>query len=100
MNNKLISWGIFIVLCFIWGSSFQLMKWGMFDENGQPNLSPYNVAALRLLSSGVVMLPFLFGALKTLPRKLIWYAILNGFIGSFFPAFLFCIAETKIGGAM
>lgn len=100
MNNKFISWGIFVLLCFIWGSSFQLMKWGMFDENGQPILSPYNVAALRLLSSGIVMLPFLPGALKVLPGKIIFYTLINGFIGSFFPAFLFCIAETKIDGAL
>ena len=100
MNNKLISWGIFVLLCFIWGSSFQLMKWGMYDASGQPIHSPYNVAALRLLSSGVVMLPFLPGALKVLPRKIIFYSFINGMIGSFFPAFLFCIAETKIGGAV
>lgn len=59
MNNRIISWGIFILLCFIWGSSFILMKWGLYDAQQQPVLSAYNVAALRLLSAGIVMLPFL-----------------------------------------
>jgi drug/metabolite transporter (DMT)-like permease len=100
MNNKFISWGIFILLCFIWGSSFILMKWGMYDANQQPVLSPYNVAALRLLSSGLVMLPFLVSSIKILPKKTIRYVLLSGWLGSFFPAFLFCMAETKIDGAL
>ena len=100
MNNRFVSWGIFILLCFIWGSSFILMKWGLYDSNQQSVLSPYNVAALRLLSSGIVMLPFLPQTLKILPKKIAWYVVLTGWLGSFFPAFLFCIAETKIDGAL
>lgn len=72
----------------------------MFDADQKPILSPYNVAALRLISAGIVMLPFLPGALRSLPPKIIFYTFLNGLIGSFFPAFLFCIAETKIDGAL
>lgn len=100
MSNRFINWTLFIVLSIIWGSSFILMKWGLYDANYLPVLSPYNVAALRMLSSGVVMLPFLFAALKTLPRKIIPYVLLSGWLGSFIPAFLFCIAETKIDGAL
>lgn len=100
MSNKFISWSIFIILCIIWGSSFILMKWGMFDANQQSVLSPYHVAALRMLSSGLIMLPFLVKSLKVLPRKTISYVLFSGWLGSFFPAFLFCIAETKIDGAL
>lgn len=100
MNNKIVSWGIFIILCFIWGSSFILMKWGLYGADQQSVLSPYNVAALRLLSSGLVMLPFVISSLKTLPKKTIIYVLLSGWLGSFFPAFLFCIAETKIDSAV
>ena len=100
MNNKFISWGIFILLCFIWGSSFILMKWGMYDANQQSVLSPYNVAALRMLSAGIVMLPFLPGTLRALSKKTVLYVLLSGWIGTLFPAFLFCIAETKIDGAL
>jgi drug/metabolite transporter (DMT)-like permease len=76
------------------------MKWGMYGANQQLVLSPYHVAALRMLSSGLVMLPFLIKSLKVLPRKTISYVLLSGWLGSFFPAFLFCIAETKIDGAL
>ena len=100
MNSKLISWALFIALCVIWGSSFILMKWGLYDSNQQPVLSAYQVAALRMLSSGLVMLPFLKRSLKNLPAPTLRYVLLSGWLGSFFPAFLFCIAETKIDGAL
>jgi len=100
MNSKFFNWLLFIALCLIWGSSFILMKWGMYDEKGLPVLSPYNVAALRMISSGIVMLPFLFRTLKQVPRKIIGYVLLSGWLGSFIPAFLFCIAETRIDGAL
>ena len=100
MSNKFIGWMIFILLCFIWGSSFILMKWGMYDADQRSVLSPYNVAALRMLSAGIVMLPFLPGTLRTLSKKTIFYILLSGWVGTLFPAFLFCIAETKIDGAL
>lgn len=100
MNKGFTSWALFIVLCFIWGSSFILMKWGLYDANQHPVLSPYHVAALRMLSSGLVMLPFLRPALRQLPKGTLWHVLLSGWFGSFFPAFLFCIAETKIDGAL
>lgn len=100
MNNRIVSWGIFILLCFIWGSSFILMKWGLYDAHQQTVLSAYTVAALRLLSAGVVMLPFLPRALKVLPKKIVWYIALTGLLGTFIPSILFCIAETKIDSAL
>lgn len=72
----------------------------MFDENQQSSLSAYHVAALRMLSSGIVMLPFLFKAIKEIPKKTFTYVLLSGWLGSFFPAFLFCIAESKIDSSL
>ena len=77
-----------------------LMKWGLYDANLQPVLSAFQVAALRMLSSGLVMLPFLLKALKEIPKKLVGYILLSGWLGSFFPSFLFCIAETKVDGSL
>ena len=102
MNSKIINWFLFVVLCLIWGSSFELMKLGMFENHdlSKPVLSPYQVASIRIFSAGIVMLPFAFKALKSIPKNLLQYIILSGLIGSFIPAFLFCIAETKIGGGI
>ena len=66
----------------------------------KPLLTPYQVAALRMLSAGFIMIPFVFSAYKRMEKGILNYAILSGLLGSFFPAFLFCIAETKIGGAV
>jgi drug/metabolite transporter (DMT)-like permease len=46
------------------------------------------------------MLPFLPRALKEVPRTKIGYVLLSGWMGSFFAAFLFCIAEIKIDGSL
>jgi len=102
LSNTLVKWGLFIVLCLIWGSSFELMKLGMYQNHdfSKPLLTPYQVAALRMLSAGVIMIPFVFSAYKRMEKGILNYAILSGLLGSFFPAFLFCIAETKIGGAV
>jgi drug/metabolite transporter (DMT)-like permease len=94
LKDKVINWGIFIILSLIWGSSFKLMKIGM------ETLSPYHVASLRMLSAGVVLLPFTIKAVREIPRKKIGTAILSGLLGSFFPAYLFCIAETRIDSSL
>lgn len=96
MSKKLINWIIFFVLCLIWGSSFVLMKIGLYDSGGHTLLNAYQVAAIRMLSAGLVLIPFLIAKWNKIPFRLGGYIILSGFMGSFVPAFLFCIAETKI----
>jgi drug/metabolite transporter (DMT)-like permease len=76
------------------------MKMGMYAPHGLPTLSAWHVAALRMLSSGIVLLPFLPKALKAVPKTSMGYVLLSGWLGSFFPAFLFCISETHIDGAL
>lgn len=94
MRERLINWTLFIVLCFIWGSSFMLMKLGIHQ------LDPYQVASLRIFSAGLVLFPFAFSALKQIPRKKLFLAILSGLLGSFFPAYLFTIAQTRIDSSL
>lgn len=81
-------------MAIIWGSSFLLMKVGM------QILSPYQVASLRILSAGIVLLPFALKAVKQIPKNKMVIVILSGLLGSFFPAYLFCIAETKIDSSL
>ncbi|MFX5714429.1 EamA family transporter, partial [Acinetobacter baumannii] len=63
-------------------------------------LSPYQVASIRLLSAGLVLIPFFIKSVRRIPAKKRWLVILSGLLGSFFPAYLFCIAETKIDSAL
>jgi drug/metabolite transporter (DMT)-like permease len=69
-------------------------------KEGMKTLSPYQVAALRILSAGVVLIPFTVKAFQQIPKNKIGLVILSGFLGSFFPAFLFCLAETKIDSSL
>src|SRR5262245_43512278 len=89
-KHALVKWGLFVLLSFIWGSSFLLMLIGL------EKLNPWQVAAFRLFSSGIIVLPFAWSTLKKISTKKTGYIILSGLLGSFFPAFLFCLAETRL----
>ena len=94
MDNKFINWAIFCILSIVWGSSFILMKQGLTV------LSAYQVASLRMLFSGLVLLPFAFSAFKKIPKEKMGIVFLAGFLGNFIPAYLFCIAETNIDSSL
>ncbi len=89
-NQALIKWGLFLLISFIWGSSFLLMLIGL------EHLNAWQVAALRLFSAGIIVLPFVWSTIKKIPKEKIAYIILSGLLGSFIPAFLFCLAETRL----
>ena len=94
LREKLINWVLFTLLSIIWGSSFILMKLGL------ETLSPYQVATLRMLSAGIILIPFALEGFRKIQKKEFLYVILSGLLGSFFPAYLFCIAETKIDSSI
>ena len=53
-------WGptlILLLLGFVWGSSFILMKWGLFASDGSPLFPPLELAALRIAIAGIALLP-------------------------------------------
>ena len=82
------------VLAFIWGSSFILMKIGL------KSFTPEQAGALRIVLASLVLLPLSLKQLKNLQRKDVPSLLVAGFVGSFFPAFLFMIAETRIESSL
>lgn len=94
MNNRFISWAIFIVLCFIWGSSFILMK------AGNEGLTAVQIASLRIFSASIVFLPFAVYYITRLPRKKIPVIVLSGVAGNLVPAFLFAAAIVKMDSSL
>jgi drug/metabolite transporter (DMT)-like permease len=68
----------------------------MLMKLGLVSLNPYEVAGLRLLSAGLVLLPFFPKAWKNTNTATKLYSVLIGLMGSFFPGILFCIAETSL----
>ncbi len=85
---------ILMILAFIWGSSFILMKIGL------ESFSSYQAAALRILMASMVLLPIAIRQIRKLKLKDLKSLLIAGFIGSFFPAFMFMEAETRIDSSV
>lgn len=94
MSKPFFNWLIFIILSFVWGGSFSLIKTGL------EHLSPYQVAALRIVFSGLILLPVTIKYISKIPKNKIGIIFLSGVLGSLLPAFLFCIAEEGIDSAL
>ena len=94
MDKKFTDWLLFIILSFIWGSSFILMKGGLL------HLSAYQVASIRIISSGIVLLPVTLVSIRQIPKNKIFTVFLSGALGSLLPAYLFCLAEEGIDSAL
>lgn len=90
-----------VVLGIIWGSSFILMKRGMFTPDGEAVFSDVQVGSLRMAIASLVMLPFgLLQMRKIKSFKQVGFLLVVGFCGNFFPAFLFTFAETKMNSGL
>ena len=90
MNTENLKWILLIGLSVIWGSSFILIKKSLEHFN------PYEVGAVRVLISGLVLMPYAVSKIKQFPRKHMKWLIIAAVSGNFIPMFLFPIAETQI----
>ncbi len=87
-------WFYLIILSLIWGSSFILIKKGL------SGLQPIHLGALRIVMTTLILALFGFKFMKkTTFVEWKWFAI-SGFLGSFFPSFLFAIAETEVDSSV
>ncbi|MBN4070470.1 EamA family transporter [Olleya sp. AH-315-F22] len=87
-------WIYIIFLSIIWGSSFILIKKSLIG------LTPLQLGALRILVSAFFIFIFGFKTIKTITRTQWKWLIISGFIGTFFPVFLFAFAQTEIDSAI
>ncbi len=94
MKNTNTKWVYLIVLALIWGSSFILIKKSLLG------LTPYQIGALRTLITGFFLFAVGFNSIKSIKKHEWKWVVISGFLGSFFPAFLFAIAETEIDSAV
>lgn len=69
-------------------------------KEGLLQLSAYQVAALRIVFSGIVLLPSAIKHFKSIPRNKLMLIFMSGVLGSLLPAFLFCVAEEGIDSAL
>ena len=89
-NTKALSWIILIVLALIWGTSFILIKRGL------EVFSAGEVGAMRIVAAALFLLPIAIPKLLKLSKKHAKLLFGIGLLGTFFPAFLFAIGQTRI----
>lgn len=94
MKNFHVKWLYLFVLSLIWGTSFILIKKSLLG------LTPFQLGALRTIITGIFLFIAGFKSIKQIDKKQWKWIALSGFLGSFFPAFLFAIAETEIDSAV
>lgn len=88
------SWFLLIVIALTWGSSFILIKKSLLE------FSPYQIGAIRVGVSGLLLMFIGIPALRKLPKKSLFWVILTGFFGNFFPMFLFPLAQTQVSSSL
>jgi drug/metabolite transporter (DMT)-like permease len=90
-RKSLIVWSSFLLLTLAWGSSFILMKRAL-----QGGFSPFDIASVRMLSAfACLAIPAAIN-FKYIPKEKLGYVVLSGLISMFIPAYLFCIAQTRM----
>lgn len=94
MDNKQLRWVYLFVLSLIWGSSFILMKLALVG------LTPIQVGALRILITALFLMLIGFKRIFKINRRHWYYLTINGFVGTFFPAFLFAYAINEIDSSV
>ena len=91
INNR---WFLFTFLALTWGSSFILVKKSLVA------FSPYEIGAIRVAVSGLILGVIGFPAIFKMPRKTLFWVIVAGFFGNFLPMFLFPIAQQKVSSSL
>ena len=86
MNNQQQKWLYLIVLSFVWGSSFILMKKALVG------VTPIQLGALRIIVTAIFLLLIGFKSIKRIQKKHWIYIFYTAALGTFFPSFLFAYA--------
>lgn len=94
MPNKNLKWIFLIILSLVWGSSFILIKKSLVGLNA------LQVGSFRIIFAAVFLILVGFRRLKKLDFRQWKWVIISGFLGSFFPVYLFAFAETEIDSAI
>jgi drug/metabolite transporter (DMT)-like permease len=93
-RNDIKGWIVFVILAFVWGGSFILIKKGLI------HFTAVEVGAFRIaFSATAFMLIFLFSRIK-FPKGKFLLVTLVVLTGNGIPAFLFALAETRLGSAV
>lgn len=99
-SPRLTHFLLLFLLAFVWGSSFILMKMGLFGPNGDALFTSWEVGAMRITFAGLVLLPVTLSKLLSIPKDKWKWLFAVGAIGNTIPAFLFTAAQTKLASSV
>ena len=103
-NTKYGAWPylLLLLLAAIWGSSFILMKIGLFgwSEEDGPVMNGVQLGLLRICLAGLVMMPVALRYMRGLDRATWGGLAITGFIGSLLPAVLFAWSQEQLPSAV
>lgn len=92
--NDLRGWLTFALLAFIWGGSFILIKKGLI------HFTAIEVGALRIALSAIAFVPIFLVSKVAFPKGKVLLVTLVVLTGNGIPAFMFALAETRLGSAV
>jgi drug/metabolite transporter (DMT)-like permease len=93
-NNRGTALILLVICTLIWGTSFILIKQGL------KVFAPDEVGAIRVTAAALFLLPAALFKFKELKSKHTSRLLLVGLIGTFIPAFLFAIAQTRLDSSV
>jgi drug/metabolite transporter (DMT)-like permease len=94
MSNNQLKWLYLFILSLIWGSSFILIKKSLVG------LSDYQVGSFRIVLTSVFLFAVGFKSLRQIRKEQWKWIAISGFVSSFFPPFLFAMAQNHIDSAI
>jgi drug/metabolite transporter (DMT)-like permease len=94
MSNKNLKWIYLLILSIIWGSSFILIKKGLVG------LTDYQLGSLRIVLTSVFLFSVGYKSIRQIQKKHWIWIVISGFVSSFFPPFLFAMAQNHIDSAV
>ncbi|MGB8375355.1 MAG: DMT family transporter [Salegentibacter sp.] len=94
MPLKNLKWLYLVLLSLVWGSSFILIKKGLVG------LTALQVGSFRIIFAALFLILVGFKSLMKLNRRQWKWIVISGFLGSYFPVYLFSFAETEIDSAI
>ena len=94
MPLEKLKWVYLVILSIVWGSSFILIKKALIG------LTALQVGSFRIIFAAIFLILVGFKSISKLTRRQWKWIVISGFLGSFFPVYLFAFAETEIDSAI
>ncbi|MCB9197637.1 MAG: DMT family transporter [Flavobacteriales bacterium] len=99
-DNRRLAWFLLVLLSVVWGASYILIRFSLFDGDGNQRLKPDQLGAVRMVVASLVLLPFFVKYWRNIQKKHIPFILIAGLCGNGIPAYLYAYAQTHLESAI